>query len=146
TNEHSAGQTVVEVIVTDPVLGPSTSIISTITPAGAPVTLTGAPTTPQQGPVGAPASTSHTAGGPTPFTYVTVINGQSRWIADVFQPTRQATTPFTTPTTGSIMDYDAFTSRFGTFDPSSASRVGIPLLASFSVAFIASLCVLRPVL
>lgn len=116
--------------------------------ADGPTTLPGEPTdTLPQGPVGAPASTSHTPGGPTPYTYVTVVDGRSVWVADVFRPTSQATTPFTTPTTGSIMDYDAFTSRFGTWGAnSSAGRVGISLLASCAVAFAAALCVIRPVL
>ncbi|KAF5341978.1 hypothetical protein D9611_001684 [Ephemerocybe angulata] len=115
TTTNAAGATIVQVVSTDQVLGPQTSIISTL-PAATPTTLTQAPPQQgQQGQVGTRTSTtSHPVGGPTPYTYLTTVNGQTEWIVDTFLPTSgPAFTSKAIPATGSIMDYDAFISKYG---------------------------------
>jgi hypothetical protein len=95
------------------------------------------PTTEQRGPVGAPPSTTRgTPYLPTPYVYTTVINGQSVPVTETFTPTRHSTVSMTYPTTGTILNYDEYTSRFGLPVGGAASlgySMGLTLLA-FGVA------------
>ena len=108
---------------------PTTPHRATVTPTtrAGPVTLTDVPdtTTLYRGPVGSPPPTTGTPGLPTPYTYQTVVNGQTFQVADIYTPKRAPTVPVTIPATGSILDYDAFTSIYGTaFKPlNDASRL-----------------------
>ncbi|KAG7450976.1 uncharacterized protein BT62DRAFT_926638 [Guyanagaster necrorhizus] len=76
--------------------------------------------------VGAPASTSGTPHGPTPYTYTTTIDGITTLIVDTFTPTFPATTPTTAPATGSIMAFSEYESIYGT--PSAASSKASPVV------------------
>ncbi|KAF9048490.1 hypothetical protein BJ165DRAFT_1460010 [Panaeolus papilionaceus] len=63
-----------------------------------------------QGPVGAPPSTTGTPHLPTPYTYTTVINGVTTAFADTFTPTDYKTTPTSIPATGTILGLTDFLS------------------------------------
>lgn len=96
----------------------ATSTSLTTSPASAATqttssTTTKATTTPdsQQGPVGQPAETPETPGGPTPFTYTTTdANGNYVATTGVFIPSFAATTPFTPTVTGTILPYSVWLS------------------------------------
>ncbi|KAF7424304.1 hypothetical protein PC9H_009611 [Pleurotus ostreatus] len=120
---NPAGQTVVQVITLGVDGLPSTSILQTLVGAADPDTTS--PSTPtttaatttttlplQQGPVGQPAPTLGTPGGPTPFTYTTTIGGETIVTTDVFTPTTPATTPHTPTAQGTIWDYSQWLSQY----------------------------------
>jgi len=88
----------------------STSTTSTSTST---TTLPAANTPVGQGPVAQPAPTPQGAGGVTPYTYTTVINGVTTAIVDNFTPTNPATTPFTPTGTGTHWDYSQYVGIFG---------------------------------
>ncbi|KAJ2929358.1 hypothetical protein H1R20_g7735, partial [Candolleomyces eurysporus] len=136
TTTNAAGQTIVQTVTSDPVLGPVTRTVSTTLTQQGPVTLDAgnAADGRQGGPVGAPPPTTGTPGGPTPYTYRTEVNGRTVSVVDIFTPTRAATREVTIPATGSIMNYDDYLTRFGAA-PSSAT----PLLPSLIVSITTSL-------
>ncbi|KIL67452.1 hypothetical protein M378DRAFT_159271, partial [Amanita muscaria Koide BX008] len=70
-------------------------------------------TTPQAGPVGQPAATTATPGAPTPFTYTTIINGQTVVTTDVFTPTNPASTPVEATMSGTIWNLSSYLSQYG---------------------------------
>ncbi|KAF5359260.1 hypothetical protein D9756_003232 [Leucocoprinus leucothites] len=131
TTINAAGSSVVVVVSTDPagINPPVTQTIQTLAP-GAPApgnptptpntattqaTTTTPPAAPPavQGPVAEPAPTPQGAGGVTPYTYITVINGVTTTVADNFTPTNPASTPVTPTGTGTIWDYSQYMSVFG---------------------------------
>ncbi|KAF9452330.1 hypothetical protein P691DRAFT_772325 [Macrolepiota fuliginosa MF-IS2] len=79
---------------------------------------------PAQGPVGQPDPTPGAAGGVTPFTYTTVVNGVTTAIADNFTPTNPATTPVTPTGTGTVWDYSQWLSSFGGPQATAAAQNG----------------------
>ncbi|KAL9714279.1 hypothetical protein Ac2012v2_002592 [Leucoagaricus gongylophorus] len=98
----------------------TTTSASTSTSTSPTSTLTTSTTTPPvaaapiaQGPVAQPAPTPQGAGGVTPYTYTTVINGVTTAVADNFTPTNPATTPYTPTRTGTIWNYSQYMSIFG---------------------------------
>lgn len=111
-------------------LPPAGQATQTTTPPGAPPQATTTPATPTttptattqttvapaappvQGPVGQPDPTPNAAGGVTPYTYTTVINGVTTAIADNFTPTNPRTTPFTPTGTGTVWDYSQWLASF----------------------------------
>ena len=110
-------------------LGQATSLTTTPTSTGTTLpTTTATTTTPtstntrattttpvQQGPVGQPASTPETPGGPTPYTYTTTdANGDYTAVVATFIPTFPATTPYTPTSTGTILQYSEWLSQIGT--------------------------------
>ncbi|TFK66293.1 hypothetical protein BDN72DRAFT_844508 [Pluteus cervinus] len=114
TITNAAGLTVVQVVTTDPIAhSPITTTILTLSASStsaAPI-----PDDPgvQQGPVGQPAPTPDDPGGPTPYTYTTVINGVTTRVADIFTPTNPATTPPSVPAIGTVMDYSSWLAVYG---------------------------------
>ncbi|KAG6874007.1 hypothetical protein C0995_007964 [Termitomyces sp. Mi166 len=132
------GNTVVGVITTNALGIPVTSTIETL-PAGAVTTAqsptlatTTSPTTTsttttaadqgQQGPVGQPTATTFSPGGPTPYTYTTVINGVTSLVADIFTPTNPATQQPTVGASGTIWDYSSWLSIYG---PTTTAGAGV---------------------
>lgn len=75
----------------------------------------------QQGPVGQPAPTVGTPGGPTPYTYTTVANGVTNVLTAVFTPTSPATTPVTATAAGTILNYSSWLAIYGPTHTPSAS-------------------------
>ena len=75
----------------------------------------------QQGPVGQPASTTGTPGGPTPYTYTTVVNGQTTVLTDVFTPTSPSTINVTAGASGTILGYSSWLSIYGSGATAAAS-------------------------
>ncbi|KAF5371941.1 hypothetical protein D9615_008081 [Tricholomella constricta] len=135
-----AGNTVVQVITTDALGAPTTSILQTLPPGIPPITsptltpptppttqippTTTTPTTTavlqpdptppvQQGPVGQPDATRFTPGGVTPYTYTTIINGETSVLVDNFTPTNPATLPISIGASGTILDYSAWLAQYG---------------------------------
>ncbi|KAJ3562706.1 hypothetical protein NP233_g9407 [Leucocoprinus birnbaumii] len=133
--ELAAGDTVVVVVSTDPlgVNPPTTQTIQTLPAvpgAAVPTTNTNTATTQQtattatttttpaaapiaQGPVAEPAPTPQGAGGATPYTYTTIINGVASVVVDNFTPTNPATTPVTATGTGTVWDFSQYMSVYG---------------------------------
>jgi len=114
-----AGDTVVQVITTAGGL-PTTRVIETITTPDIATTSTTTsalptvtPTTVQQGPVGQPAATVGDPNGVTPYTYTTVIGGVTQAVSDNFTPTNPPTLSPTIGSSGSVMDYSAWSSMYG---------------------------------
>ncbi|KAG5220846.1 hypothetical protein IMY05_C4504000400 [Salix suchowensis] len=145
---HSAGQTVVQVVTLGVDGLPTTSIVSvSLSPSYYPSnlsvqqTVVGALTRhnihihihshchsnndnhlpQQQGPVGQPAPTVGTPGGPTPFTYTTTIGGETIVTTDVFTPSTPATTPHTPTAEGTIWDYSQWLSQYAAAQPTGSS-------------------------
>ncbi|EMD33302.1 hypothetical protein CERSUDRAFT_117925 [Gelatoporia subvermispora B] len=133
TTTDDLGETVVEVITTDPVLliptteiletitGPSTTALSTpalSTPAVSTPAAAAVPTTPaaqqvQQGPVGAPPPTPAVQE-PTVYTYTTTDgNGDTVALTAIFTPTSPAALTHST-TAGTILQYSQWLSLIGT--------------------------------
>ncbi|KAI0762051.1 hypothetical protein BC629DRAFT_1544618 [Irpex lacteus] len=141
TTTDTAGNTVVEVVTTDPQLGlPTTQILETlepgvVTPTPSLTSPTATPITPtatsatlattattattqapdgQQGPVGAPAPID----GPAStyiYTYTTTdAAGDFTAIVDTYTPTVPTTAPFTPTGTGTILNFSAYLSMIGT--------------------------------
>ncbi|TFK40101.1 hypothetical protein BDQ12DRAFT_680351 [Crucibulum laeve] len=129
-----AGQTIVQVIsqnaagvlttatiltltagVTDTAVEAESSSVTTATTSSTTTSTTSTATTPtgQQGPVGQPGPTTGTPGGPTPYTYTTVVDGVTTAIADTFTPTDIKTTPVTPTASGTILDYSSWLSVYG---------------------------------
>ncbi|GLB33277.1 hypothetical protein LshimejAT787_0101610 [Lyophyllum shimeji] len=173
------GNTVVQVVTTDPQGLPTTSVVSTLPPAGgAPATTpaTSTPTPPtqatqpattaatttttpvqpantqppgQQGPVGQPEATSFKAGGVTPYTYTTIIDGVTSVLVDNFTPTNPATQRPTVGASGTILDYSSWLAQYGPPSTSSAANTGyVPpspaagwwgVLTSGTIAFLGGL-------
>ncbi|RXW17832.1 hypothetical protein EST38_g8014 [Candolleomyces aberdarensis] len=137
TTTNAAGQTIVQTVTSDPVLGPVTRTLSTTLAQGqGPITLDAGDAADgrQGGPVGAPPATSGTPGGPTPYTYRTEVNGRTVSVVDIFTPTRAATRDVTIPATGSVMNFDDYLTRFAT-----ATSSATPLLPSLIVSITTSL-------
>ncbi|KAF8326490.1 hypothetical protein F5887DRAFT_948656 [Amanita rubescens] len=114
--DPNSGQTVVEVVTTDSILGvPTTSTISILVPATTPTTTTLTTTTPNnpQGPVGQPAPTTATAGAPTPFTFTTIIGGQTIVSTAIFTPTNPATTPVVPTMSGTVWALSSYLNQYG---------------------------------
>jgi len=94
------------------------------------------PTTTDQGgvgagPVGQPAATTASAGAPTPYTYTTVINGVTSVLEDIFTPTSPATVSTSIPATGTILDFDTWSSLYGPPPKSEASSIPISIFTLF---------------
>ncbi|KDR79052.1 hypothetical protein GALMADRAFT_244802 [Galerina marginata CBS 339.88] len=136
TTTNADGQTVVQVVTT--ILGVATTqVIQTLSPASLPASSASspsaasaapaAPTTaaPQLGPVGQPASTTGTPGGPTPYTYTTVVGGVTTSVVDTFTPTSPATLPVSIGSSGTILDYSSWLSVYG--PPKSSTSAGVAL-------------------
>ncbi|OBZ72234.1 hypothetical protein A0H81_07446 [Grifola frondosa] len=108
TTTDDVGETVVEVITVDPVLGlPTTEILQTLTSTTSTTT-----TTPdvQGGPVGQPAVTS---AGPTVYVYTTTdAVGDTIDVTATFTATFQ-TSVFTPQSTGTILQYSQWLSMVG---------------------------------
>ena len=100
----------------------SSTSISTTPTSTTPTT----PTTLGQGPVGQPASTTASAGGPTPFIYTTVANGVTEVVTATFTPTNPTTSLVTPTVTGTILDFSSWMSIYGPTQTSSTST-GYPL-------------------
>ncbi|KAF8638181.1 hypothetical protein AX17_002378 [Amanita inopinata Kibby_2008] len=138
----------VEVVTTDPVLGvPTTNVLTTLmtkaTTANTPTTMTTTPATTtipppdnQQGPVGQPAATTVTPGGPTPFTYTTIINGETVVSTDVFTPTNPATTPVVPSISGTVWDLSSWLHEYGPTTPVGSKSSAVNLKAS-TLSFVA---------
>ena len=99
---------------TSPSTSPTTSATSqTTTTTNTRVATTTTPV--QQGPVGQPASTPLTPGGPTPYTYTTTdANGNYITALGTFTPSFPATTPYTPTGSGTILSYSEWLSQIGT--------------------------------
>ncbi|KAG6890755.1 hypothetical protein C0992_012727 [Termitomyces sp. T32_za158] len=124
TVQDISGNTIIEVITVNP---PDLTVTSTIeTLAAAPTTptdvVTTIPTTTstttaadqgEQGPVGQPAATIFTPGGPTPFTFTTVINGVTSVVQDIFTPTNPVPQQPAVSETGTIWDYSSWLAIYG---------------------------------
>ncbi|KAG6845869.1 hypothetical protein H0H87_002560 [Tephrocybe sp. NHM501043] len=125
TREDAAGNTVVEVVTTDLLGNPLTSTIQTLaaTTTGTTSTPTTTTTQPivQQGPVGQPDATSFSPGGPTPYTYTTVVNGVTTALVDTFIPTNPATQAITVGASGTILDYSSWLAEYG---PTTTAKSG----------------------
>jgi len=131
------GNTIIEVVTTNAAGAPVTSVIQSIpntattsqtTPAVAAPSTTAPPTPiavatppPQQGPVGAPPPPAVSAGGVTPYTYTTVINGVTEALTDLFTPTNPATLPPSIGPSGTILDYSSWLAEFGPHTTSGSS-------------------------
>ncbi|GJE85673.1 hypothetical protein PsYK624_017520 [Phanerochaete sordida] len=136
TTTDLLGETIVEVITIDPLLGlPTTQTLQTLTdplaatptssttdPLALPpatssttssITTPLAPATPvPQGPVGAPPAT--TLAGPTVYTYTTTdANGATIGVVDTFTPIYAPSTPYTAMSTGTILPYSQWLSMVG---------------------------------
>jgi len=130
------GDTVVEVVTTNPLGLATTQILQTIigTTSSLPLTslttsaalaASSAPNTIQQGPVGQPAAEAP-AGGPTPYTYTTVnADGETVVLQGIFTPTGPATVLPNPTTTGVILNYSSWLKMVGTntVPASAATRV-----------------------
>ncbi|KAF9533722.1 hypothetical protein CPB83DRAFT_844435 [Crepidotus variabilis] len=112
TTLNAAGQTVIEVITTNPQGIAITQIISTVATTAAVTTTPPAQAPIQPGPVAQPAA-SGTPGAPTPFTYTTIVGGVTNTVVAIFTPTSPATTPVTAPAIGTIYDYSSWLSVYG---------------------------------
>ncbi|KAG5643260.1 hypothetical protein DXG03_001270 [Asterophora parasitica] len=130
TTTDAAGNTVAEVITTDANGNPTTSTILTLPPgittatsvttapelttatATSPTTVAAVPPV-QQGPVGQPQDTTFSAGGVTPYTYTTVVNGVTSVLVDQFTPTNPPTLPISVSASGTVLDYSSWLSQYG---------------------------------
>ncbi|KAF8274838.1 hypothetical protein EI94DRAFT_1825381 [Lactarius quietus] len=137
TTTNQAGVSIVEQVTTNAFGQPLTQILQTLgqgttslptttSPSTSPTSLTtttptttatGVTTTTtkiNQGPVGQPASTPETPGGPTPFTYTTTnAGGEYITVVATFTPTFSTVT--TTPTgSGTVLQYSEWLSQIGT--------------------------------
>ncbi|KAF9064455.1 hypothetical protein BDP27DRAFT_1333565 [Rhodocollybia butyracea] len=113
------GNSIVEVVTLNAQGLATTSIISTI--------LAGAATPPANtrgGIVGAPPPTTGPVGGPTPYTYTTVIGGVTTAVLATFIPSFTTPPGTSAPATGSILDYSQWLSEFGAAAPSGSSSSG----------------------
>ncbi|KAF8740942.1 hypothetical protein AX14_006420 [Amanita brunnescens Koide BX004] len=148
TTDPNSGQTVVEVVTVDPIQGtPTTSTISTVAPlvTTATTTTTAALTTTTpgnpQGPVGQPAPTTATAGAPTPFTFTTIINGQTIISTAIFTPTNPATTPVVPTISGTVWGLSSYLQQYGpTVSVGSASAIANVNFVPFIGAQIFMIC------
>ena len=105
------------------------------------------PTQVQQGPVGQPATTPESAGGPTPYVYTTTdANGNYVTVSATFTPAFPATTPYTPTGSGTVLGYSAYLSMVGNHTAGAAqagnpaSRAGVNLkllLGAISVLSVA---------
>jgi len=132
TTTNAAGNTVVEQITTNALGQTITQLVQTVagqatsaqtSPTTSPTSAAAQTTSPtatkatttangqQQGPVGQPAATPETPGGPTPFTYTTTdANGNYVATTGIFTPSFPATTPFTPTGTGTVLPYSVWLS------------------------------------
>ncbi|KAI1786760.1 hypothetical protein LXA43DRAFT_1032386 [Ganoderma leucocontextum] len=111
TTINPAGQTVVEVITVDPILGvPTTQTLQTLTAIA--TTQTTTPQQGNQGPVGQPQTA---AGGPTIYTYTTTdANGQTEAVVATFTASFGPTTGGSiTASPGTILNYSTWRSSVG---------------------------------
>ncbi|KAF8075870.1 hypothetical protein FPV67DRAFT_1469577 [Lyophyllum atratum] len=95
----------------------------------------------QQGPVGQPDATKFTPGGPTPFTYTTIIGGETSVIVDTFVPTNPATRPPSVGPPGTILNYSQWAAQYGPQSSASGTAnaaYGPPALAAGWWGFLAS--------
>ncbi|THV02802.1 hypothetical protein K435DRAFT_748651 [Dendrothele bispora CBS 962.96] len=117
----------VVVDVTTNVLGlPTTQTLETLPATTAQATQTTTSTTPDvnAGPVGQPAATSGVPHGPTPYTYTTIVAGETQRVVATFSPTFPETVLSTAPATGTVLDYSEWLSMYGTTNTvSSATKV-----------------------
>ncbi|TFK19700.1 hypothetical protein FA15DRAFT_759869 [Coprinopsis marcescibilis] len=126
TNED--GNSIIQIITTDPVLGPTTRAVSTITPAAPEETTT------RRGPVGAPPASSGTPHAPIPFTYTTLISGELEVRTGIYTPRDAPSISHSYPT-GTIRDFDEYLSSAGPRLRSNSAKHKIPLsLLSFAIA------------
>ncbi|KAF8149813.1 hypothetical protein B0H34DRAFT_731266 [Crassisporium funariophilum] len=135
TTTNAAGLTVIQVVTT--VAGtPTTQVIQTIsTPPS-----TAATTSDDKGPVAQPPATTGTPGGPTPYTYTTVINGVTNVLTDVFTPTSPATVTVTAGASGTVLDYSSWLSIYGpTHTPKTGAADTLKSCFHFRIASIAAI-------
>lgn len=127
---------------------PSTAAAATTAATTSPTTTATTTAAQVQGPVGQPASTPLTPGGPTPYTYTTTdANGNTVIGTATFTPSFPATTPYTPSVTGTVLGYSQWLSMVGN-DTSGlnqpvasqaanyASRAGVQLSLSLGVVSI----------
>ncbi|KAF8633218.1 hypothetical protein AX15_001454 [Amanita polypyramis BW_CC] len=168
TTDPISGQTVTEVVSTDP-QGALTTLTmyaasrfryfaltecicrSTLTTQATtqttqiPTTTTTTTTPPNnpQGPVGQPAATTAMPGAPTPFTFTTIINGQTVISTAIFTPTNPATTPVVPTMSGTIWDLSSYLQKYGPTTPvgaaKSTSGMGHFIYLSIQIALICAL-------
>ncbi|KAG5716006.1 hypothetical protein E4T56_gene2289 [Termitomyces sp. T112] len=113
------------VVTTDPVIATTPTTTSTL-----PVTTDA--NQGEQGPVGQPTATTFSPGGPTPFTYTTIINGVTSVVLDTFIPTNPTTQLPTVTATGTIWDFSSWQAVFApssTAIPGANGVVGGPLIS-----------------
>ncbi|PFH53205.1 hypothetical protein AMATHDRAFT_45813 [Amanita thiersii Skay4041] len=132
TTDDTSGLTLVEVVTIDPALGvPTTLVVSTLGAQGTTGTTTRTTTTPAtptttipdiQGPVGQPAPTTATPGGPTPFTYTTIVGGETMVVTDIFTPTNPATVHVIPSGTGTIWALSSWMDQYGPTNPAQAAN------------------------
>ncbi|KAF8633219.1 hypothetical protein AX15_001454 [Amanita polypyramis BW_CC] len=151
TTDPISGQTVTEVVSTDPQGALTTLTISTLTTQATtqttqiPTTTTTTTTPPNnpQGPVGQPAATTAMPGAPTPFTFTTIINGQTVISTAIFTPTNPATTPVVPTMSGTIWDLSSYLQKYGPTTPvgaaKSTSGMGHFIYLSIQIALICAL-------
>ncbi|KAF8501478.1 hypothetical protein F5888DRAFT_1672548 [Russula emetica] len=169
TTTNAAGNTIVEQVTTNALGQTITQILQTLGGAAttsasqtaqtlstaATTAATTSPTTTAtttaaavQGPVGQPASTPLTPGGPTPYTYTTTdANGNPVIGTATFTPSFPATTPYTPSGTGTVLGYSQWLSIIGnntsglsrpvaSQEANSASRAGVQLGLSLGLVLI----------
>lgn len=94
----------------------------------------------QGGPVGQPASTTVTPGAPISYVYTTVVNGVTSVVADLFTPTSPSTVEVLPTGTGTILNFSAYQSIYGTLTaPASHPIVHVMYTLSAVVAICAAL-------
>ncbi|KAH6913242.1 hypothetical protein BKA70DRAFT_1262272 [Coprinopsis sp. MPI-PUGE-AT-0042] len=159
TTTNEDGATIIGVVSSDPVLGPSTRIISTAAPTGQPTSTStsASPTTTTEeeepplteetfrGPVGeSPTTPVGTPYLPFRFQYTTLVPDgaggvSTRVITQTFTPTNPPNVTHTYPTNGTILGYDEYTSMFGVpKEPGAASSLRIPsccIIAALSLVY-----------
>ncbi|KJA13330.1 hypothetical protein HYPSUDRAFT_209633 [Hypholoma sublateritium FD-334 SS-4] len=122
------------VTTTTPLTTTTTPVSTTTTPATTtttPATIAPQPTVQQGGPVGQPASTTITPGAPISYVYTTVIGGVTSVVADVFTPTSPSTIEVLPTGTGTILDFSAYQSIYGTLT-APATRPIVPIMYTLS--------------
>ncbi|KIY52144.1 hypothetical protein FISHEDRAFT_70102 [Fistulina hepatica ATCC 64428] len=121
--------------------GPHFAALSDTLAATTKAATTTTTTTQQQGVVGEePTTTTGEVGGPTPYTYTTVIDGITTAILATFTPTNPTTAPITYTTTGSVMGIGYYKSVYGTTTSGTETQfVSSPILWGCVVSALAVL-------
>lgn len=119
---------------------PVTTSTTPVTTSTTPATIAPQPTVQQGGPVGQPASTTVTPGAPISYVYTTVVNGVTSVVADLFTPTSPSTVEVLPTGTGTILNFSAYQSIYGTLTaPASHPIVHVMYTLSAVVAICAAL-------